>query len=166
MEEALNRLDEAYDVATVKKDYAKALEICNSVIKEYPSLVDGLRKRAAIYAHMGDLERAIADMTGVINLELEVPSNYFFRGWWHLDNGCPALSVDDLTRAIALGEEHNLHYHDQSAYFFRSAALLQLRRYAEALADIQHVDDDFLIFTKFAGKLTKADIVRAASTMP
>lgn len=157
------QLNEAYSVAADKKDYAKALELCNSVIKAHPSLPDGLRKRAAIYAHMGDLDSAIADMTDVIKQNPDEPGNYFFRGWWYLDSSNAAQAVKDLTKAIALGAKHDLHYHDQSAYFFRAAALLRLRRYDEALADSQHVDDDFLIYTKSLGRITKADIVREAT---
>lgn len=165
MDDVNKQLDEAYSVATDKKDYIKALELCNSVINEHPSLPDGLRKRAAIYAYMGDLDHAIADMTDVIKKNPDEPGNYFFRGWWYLDSGDATQAVDDLTKAIALGEEHDLHYHDQSAYFFRATALLRLRRYDEALADSRHVDDGFLIYTKSAGKITKADIVREATIM-
>lgn len=65
MEDCEKQLDEAYALAT-KKDYDKALAICNAVIKNYPSPPDGLRKRAAVYAHKGDLALAIGDLTKAI----------------------------------------------------------------------------------------------------
>lgn len=161
MEDIEKQLDEAYALATKKKDYDKALAICNAVIQTHPSPPDGLRKRAAIYAHKGDLALAIGDMTKAIKQEPDQPSDYFFRGWWHLDNGDAASAVKDLTKALDLGGKND-HYHDQSAHFFRAVASLRLKRYDEALADCQHVQDDFLIFIK-SGKITKADVVRDAT---
>lgn len=161
MDEIKKQLDEAFSWAQ-KDDYDKALALCNAVIQANPSLSDGLRKRATIYARMGDYDRAIADITNVMAQEPDDPSHYFFRGWWYLDNGNPAQAVEDLTKALALGGKNN-HYHDESAHFFRAAALLRLRRYDEALADCQHVRDDFLIYIKSAGKISKADILREAT---
>jgi tetratricopeptide (TPR) repeat protein len=162
MEDVKKQLDEAYSVATKKKDYDKAFAICNAVIQAHPSPPDGLRKRAAIYAYKGDLDLAIGDMTKAIEQGPSEPGDHFFRGWWHLDKGDAARAVKDLTKALELGEERNFHYHDQSAHFFRAVALLRLQRYDEALADCQHVDDDFLIHIK-SGKITKTDIVREAT---
>lgn len=161
MEDIERQLGEAYALATKKKDYDKAFAICNAVIQAHPSPPDGLRKRAAIYAHKGDLALAIGDMTKAIKQEPDQPSDYFFRGWWHLDNDDAANAVRDLTKALDLGAKND-HYHDQSAHFFRAVALLRLKRYDEALADCQHVQDDFLIFIK-SGKITKADVVRDAT---
>lgn len=160
MDEIRKQLDEAYSYAK-KDDYAKALELCNAVIEAHPLLTDGLRERASIYSHMGDFNRAVADITNVIEQEPDEPGHYFFRGWWYLDSGNAAQAVEDLTKALALGKKND-HYHDQSAHFFRAAALLRLKRYDEALADCQHVQDDFLIYIK-SGKISKADIVREAT---
>jgi tetratricopeptide (TPR) repeat protein len=160
MEEIKRQLDEAYSYAR-KNDYAKALELCNAVIEAHPSLPDGLRERASVYSHMGDFSRAIDDITDVMAQEPDNPSDYFFRGWWHLDSGNPAIAVEDLTKALALGDKNN-HYHDQSAHFFRAVALLRLQQFDEALADCQHVQDDFLIYMK-SGRISKADIVREAA---
>lgn len=161
MEDVKKQLDEAYALATNKKNYDEAFAICNAVIQAHPSLPDGLRKRAAIYAYKGDLDLAIGDMTKAIEQEPGEPGDYFFRGWWYLDKGDAVRAVKDLTKALTLGEKNN-HYHDQSAHFFRAAALLRLKRYDEALADCQYVQDDFLIYIK-SGKISKADIVREAT---
>lgn len=161
MEDIEKQLDEAYALATKKKDYGKALAICNAVIQAHPSPPDGLRKRAAIYAHKGDLVLAIGDMTKAIKQEPDQPGDYFFRGWWNLDNGDAASAIKDLTKALELGAKND-HYHDQSAHFFRAVASLRLKRYDEALADCQRVQDDFLIYIK-SGKISKADVVRDAT---
>jgi tetratricopeptide (TPR) repeat protein len=161
MDDIEKQLEEAFSAAK-KDDYDKALAICNAVIQTHPSLPDGLRKRAEIYTRMGDLDRAIADLTEVIKKASDDPSDYFFRGWRYLDKGNAAKAVEDLTKALALGQKHDSHYHDESVHFFRAAALLRLERYKEALADCEHVRDDFLIYIRSAGKITKADIVREA----
>jgi len=162
MNDITKQLEKAYTLATSQKNYDKALEMCNAVITANPELPDGLRKRAAIYAYMGDLQHAIADISEAIALEPSDASSYFFRGWWYLDNGQAEQAVMDLTTALKLGEEQNFHYHDQSARFFRASALLRLQRYEEALLDCQHVDDDFVIFTESAGKQSKKDLMRQA----
>jgi tetratricopeptide (TPR) repeat protein len=160
MDEIRKQLDEAYSYAK-NSDYDKALELCNEVIKAHPLLTEGLRERASIYAHMGDFKRAVTDMTNVIAQEPDNPSHHFFRGWWHLDGGNAAQAVEDLTKALALGGKNN-HYHDQSAHFLRAVALVRLKRYDDALADCQHVRDDFLIYIR-SGKVSKADIVQQAT---
>lgn len=161
MDEIKKQLNEAHSWAR-KDDYAKALAICNAVIEAHPSLPEGLKTRADIYARMGELDHAIADITHAIDQEPDEPSHYFFRGWWYLDSGDAARAVEDMTKALALGEKND-YYHNESAHFFRAAALLRLRRFDEALADCQHVRDDFLIYTRSAGKISKADIVREAT---
>ena len=162
MEEVKKQLDEAHSWAR-KNDYKKALAMCNAVIQAHPSLPDSLRTRAAIYARKGDLDCAISDITNVIAQEPDNPSHYFFRGWWYLDSGNAEQAVKDLTKALALGENNN-HYHDESAHFLRATAYLRLGRYDNALADCQHVRDDFLIYIKSAGKISRDDIVREAAT--
>lgn len=161
MEDIKKKLNEAYSLAE-KKDYAKALEMCNAVIAAHPSEFDGLRERAAIYSHMNDLNRAIADISTVITQGSHEPMDYFKRGWLHLDNDNPVQAAEDLSKALEIGEENDFHYYDESAYFFRSLAFLRLQRWDEALADCEHVRDDFLIYIKSAGKITKADVVQQA----
>jgi len=62
-----------------------------------------------------------------------------------------------------LGAASNFHYYDESAYFFRAAALLQLGRFAEALSDCKVVRDDFLVYTK-SGQLSKSEIMMKVRT--
>ncbi len=161
MEEIEKKLDEAYSWAR-KDDYEKALALCDAVIQAHPSFPNGKRTRAAIYARKGDIDRAIADITDVIAKEPDDPSHYFFRGWWYLDSGNAKQAIEDLTKALALGK-NNDNYHDESTYFFRATAHLREGRYNEALADCQHVRDDFMIYIKSAGKISKADIEREAT---
>jgi hypothetical protein len=49
-------LGRAYDFAK-KGDYASAIELCNWVIDGPSTKVAGLRKRAAVYEHQGDIEK-------------------------------------------------------------------------------------------------------------
>ena len=160
MDDIEKQLDEAFSAAQ-KDDYEKALAICNAVLQAYPLFPDALRKRSEIYTRMGDLERAIADLTEIIKTAGE-SSDYFFRGWRYLDNGDTDNAIADFSKALELGEDQNFHYYDQSAHFFRALACVRAIRYDEALADCLHVKDDFLIYTRSTGKITKADVVKQA----
>jgi tetratricopeptide (TPR) repeat protein len=160
MSEIERQLNEASSAAK-KDDYDKALAICNAVLQAHPLFPEALRTRSEIYTRMGDLERAIADLTEVIKTAGE-PSDFFFRGWRYLDNGDTDCAIGDFSKALELGEDQNFHYHDQSARFFRALACVRAKRYDEALADCLHVKDDFLIYTRSTGKITKADVVKQA----
>jgi tetratricopeptide (TPR) repeat protein len=162
MDKIRNELERAYELATNAGNYEGAFAICNRIVDENPNIPDGLRKRAAIYAAKCDFIRAVADITQAIEIESEVPEYYFFRGWWHLELGNFEQAYEDQSAAINLGNTHDFHYHDESAFFFRATALLHLRRFEEALADCKRVRDDFLIYLRRFGKLDKAEVVRNA----
>ena len=160
LEQIKSKLNEAYRVATKEKHYDEALAICNALIEAHPSIPWGLRKRAAIYAYMGDFRRAIADITEVIEKGPEC-RDLFYRGWWHFETDAAAEAVADLTMTIDL-EELDAAYHTESAYFFRALALLRLGRYEDALADCKHVREDFLIHLR-SGRVSRDDIIKLAT---
>jgi len=157
-EQVRKRLKDAYSQATEIRNYEYALKLCEEVLHDHPFLADALRTRARIFAYMGDLSPAIDDMSTVINQNTREPDDYFSRGRWYLDCGEPVKALDDFTKVIDLGAASNFHYYDESAHFFRAAALLQLDRFAEALSDCKAVRDDFLVYTK-SGQLSKSEIM-------
>ena len=163
LDQAKKRLREAYDLATIRKDHEGALRICNEVLNEHPDMPYALRKKAAIYASMKEFPEATALMSDLIARSPNEVEYYFSRGRWYLANADWREAMADMTKTIELGSEQNFHYNTESAYFFRAVALMKLGRYSEAVADCEHVRDDFLIYLYSTGKISKADILEQAT---
>jgi tetratricopeptide (TPR) repeat protein len=155
------QLDEAYSLAADRKDYQAALSSCDLIIETNPELTAPLRTRAQIYAHKADFKNAIDDMASVIQKGPVEPGDYFFRGWWNLEDDNGSAAIEDLTEAIEIGKQLGDDYFAESAHFFRAVACLRLGRYADALADCQHVSDDFLIHLR-SGQISKHKVVNEA----
>jgi tetratricopeptide (TPR) repeat protein len=154
-------LDEAYSLAADRKDYAGALSVCEAIAQAHPELMSPLRKKAQIYAHKADFKQAIVEISSVIKRGPAEPGDYFFRGWWNLEDSNASDASEDLTKAIELGKQLGDDYFTESAYFLRSVADLQQGRYEDALIDSDHVRDDFLIYLR-SGQVSKATIVSEA----
>ena len=161
MNEINKQLDEAYALAADRKDYSAALSACNAIIQAHPNLLAPLRKRAQIYAHHADFRRAISQMSEVIDKGPAEPGDYFFRGWWRLEDDNAGESIGDFTNAIEIGDQVRDDYFTESAYFFRALANLRQGGYDDALADCEQVRDDFLIYLR-SGQVSKASIVSEA----
>jgi tetratricopeptide (TPR) repeat protein len=167
MDDSMNdinkQLDEVYSMAADRKDYANALSACDAIIQAHPDLTAPLRKRAQIYAHKADFRQAIDDISSVIQKGPAEPRDYFFRGWWNIEDDNTSDAIKDLSEAIELGKQLSDDYFTESAYFFRAVASLRLGRYPDALADCQYVRDDFLIYLR-SGQVSKAQIVTEAKS--
>ena len=163
LSETKKRLEHAYDLVTTTKDYEGALRICDEVLEEHPNMLAAIREKAAIHAYVKNYEEAINLISDVIAQDPNEPGYYFKRAWSYLENGNLAEAVQDLTKTLELGSQRNFHYYTESAYFFRAVALLKLARYSEAVADCEHVRDDFLIYLYSTGKISKSDILEQAT---
>ena len=162
LSQAKKRIDQAYDLATTNGDHEGALRICNEVLNEHPAMSYVVRKKAAIYADMKDFAQATALMSDLIAQNPNEVEYYFSRGRWYLANANWRETVADMTKILELGSGQNFHYFTESAYFFRAVAQLKLGRYREAVADCEHVRDDFLIYLHSTGKISKSDILEQA----
>jgi len=163
MNDINKQLDEAYSLAADRKDYAAALSACDAIIQAHPELIAPLRKKAQIHAHQADFRQAIDEISSVIEKGPAEPRDYFFRGWWNLEDNNVDDAIEDLTAAIQLGEQLSDDYFTESAFFFRSLTHLRLGRYDEALEDSQNVRDDFLMYIR-SGQVSKAQVVREATS--
>lgn len=162
METIFDKLRRAYEIAMESENYEQAIAICDQVIRDHPTLPDGVRERAAIYARMGDYSRAITDIDAAITLDPTEPDYHFFRGWWHLVIGNFDEAVEAETTAIEVGNKKSGHPFRESAHFFRAVAFSQQGKFEEVLSDCEMVRDDYLIYLDEYGKLTKAELVERA----
>jgi len=163
LSEATKRLEQAYGLVTTTKDYEGALKICDEVLNEHPNMLAAFERKAAIHKYMKNFGEAIALMSYVIDQDPNEPGYYFSRGWSYLVNGNLREAVDDMTKTIELGSERKFPYYTESAYFFRAVGLLKLGNNREAVADCEHVRDDFLIYLHSIGKISKSDILEQAA---
>ena len=111
---------------------------------------------------MGDVGKAIDDRTVAIGIEPH-STDYFFRGWWRLDDGDPKSALADLSRAISMEKNSDVRPSTESALFFRALTLLRLRRFDDALADCTEVKDGFVIYVRGLGHLSKEKLVAWAT---
>jgi tetratricopeptide (TPR) repeat protein len=102
---------------------------------------------AYAHARQGSTEEAISDMTRAIQLSPDEPGMLFERGRYQLKRGRYRQAVDDFGQALILCERQENDYYRESLHFFRADALLKLDRRIEAQADLQHVRDDFALWT-------------------
>lgn len=146
-------------------DFEAALEACNQYILANPLSAIGFRKRAALRARKDHFDEAIVDIDKAIEMNPNEASYYFFRGWWELERGNFLGTEANQTSAIEKEREQEAAEGtsvSESAYFFRSIARLKLGKFKDALSDSEHVEDEFLIYLKSFGEVTKAEIVREA----
>ena len=139
------RLEEAA-AKTLQRKHDEALRLCNEVLEEVPDSTDALRERSFVYRHMRDVRAASKDLTRLIELGSEEPSDYVVRGNCYIDMGDQEQAIRDLTRAVELGEIHQFHYYTDLACFFRAYAFFAAGRYAEALADCERLREGYTFF--------------------
>jgi tetratricopeptide (TPR) repeat protein len=156
------KLDQAYSVALERNDPEEALKICQELMDANPESAICFDTRARIYELIGDLEKAVDDISVSIDIDPAEPDYYFNRGRWHLGLGNYHLAVADQTKALDMGKQHNSQYYEKSSLFFRAAAFLALGMYEKALSDCENLDDDFAMYSAGVGRISKAEIVRKA----
>lgn len=156
-------LQELCDTSVKKGDIETAFNACDSFIAANPSSAYGFRKRAHLYTRRDDFENAIEDMDEAIRISPDDSSHYFFRGWWKLEKGDFAGAESDQSSALRIESEQASNFVGESAYFFRALARLKQGKFDEALSDSEHVNDDFIIYLKSIGNVTKAEIAKEAA---
>ena len=88
--------------------------------------------RGLAYSRQGDFDRAIADYTQAIQLDLSNADAYFKRAWACGKRGDHDKAITDCTEAIRLDP------HNAQAYCWRGAGLVDKGRYDQAIADLTH----------------------------
>ncbi len=150
------------DVALQCGDIAAAFDACDSYIRANSLSAKGFRKRAGLHAKQTAFKEAIKDIDEAIRINPHDPSYYFFRGWWNLEMAEFVEAEKDQSIAIKIEGENGTSLVTESAYFFRALARLRMGEFEGSLTDSAQVSDDFLIYLKSFGKVTKADIVKEA----
>jgi tetratricopeptide (TPR) repeat protein len=141
-----------------RREYENALRLCNELLGQYSDAYEILWERAFVYSAMGNIERAIEDLTHVIAVKPEEPCYYHERAHFLIDMRKYSEAVDDLTEVLRLCDVRRSDYYRKTARFVRAYAYLQLGRTNDALADCGYVNGDFSWWIEFALR-TKAEIL-------
>ena len=117
-------------VREAKGDLEGAIGDLSAAIKLAPgSAREPLVGRASLYFKTRQYDRAIEDYTGLIGLDPNFADFFGARAWCQYLRGRYALTIEDATKAIALGAEKANNYH------MRGEAFRALRKFNEAIAE-------------------------------
>lgn len=144
-----------------QNDFANAMQLCEALIKDFPDEPEVYRELAATYATQGRAVEAAEILAKAIVLESDDVGNYFMQGRYYLNGQEFIKAIDSLTRAIELEIQQGKEYFSKTAYFFRAEAYVKIRQNGKALADLEHVPDDYMTYFSY-GKRTKADVLQDA----
>lgn len=115
--------------------------------EQYPNEPRVWRTLAYASGRERDYVTAIAAITRAMEILPGDPVTFCNRGEYALMAGDYESAIADFTQGLILCDELNSDYLRQSFHFQRAEAYFQLGRKAEALADLEHVDDDCVSWT-------------------
>src|SRR5260221_11369937 len=95
-------LNEVLSLVSENRDYERAIEICDQITDTFPLRSDGLRQRAWVFSHKGDLPKALGDISKVIEMGENDPHDYALRGRWYLGVRDFKAAVKDQTKVIEI----------------------------------------------------------------
>jgi tetratricopeptide (TPR) repeat protein len=124
-----------------------AVERAVQLAEQYPDEPEVWRVLAFAYELNDDMDRAVAAMTRMKEVSPPDPSIFFFRGHDEHNRGNLEAALADFTEGIALSEQLQDERYLSALYFMRADVLVTLGRKAEALADLEHVEDDHVAWT-------------------
>lgn len=115
--------------------------------EHYPEEAEAWSTLAYANKWKKDYRAAVTAMTRAIELQPGKPGLYCTRGGCSLMAGDYASAIADFTEGLALGSHLKRESYREVLYFLRAEAYYQLGRKAEALADLEHVEDDCTFWT-------------------
>jgi tetratricopeptide (TPR) repeat protein len=158
-----NLLRQAYSFAK-KGDYISAFAICNWLIEDPFTILAGKRKRAAVYEHQGDIEKAVEDLESVISSVADEAADMYSLGLLYLQVDRLQDAVAILAKGIQICLDEKFEYYLNSCRILRAEALLRLRRADQALLDLGQLPPGYSVYVYGYGIRTKEAMI--AETKP
>jgi len=124
-----------------------AVERAAQLAEQYPDVPKVWRLLAFVHSMYHDRDGAVAAMTQMKEVSPPDPSIFFFRGNYEHRRGNLEAALADFTEGIELSNQLQDERYLSSLYFRRADVLVKLGRKAEALADLEHVEDDHTDWT-------------------
>lgn len=145
----------------IESDDPNALGDALRLTEEYPDESRAWGTLAYANEWQNNYRAAIAAVTREMNLRPGKSTLYLKRGGYLLMAGDFNSAITDFTEGIALGSHLTSEPNREVLYFMRAEAYYQLGCKTEALADLEHVEDDCTFWT--VQVRSKADLVELCS---
>jgi len=136
---SLNELIRMGNASADKKDYLHALKYYNAALIVDPRSCTALYDRGRVFFEEKDYEKAIEDITEVINLtepfghkSLQA-QNYTMRGICYMRTNKNDQAKDDFSKAVNLDPRSKVAFYDRAHIFFGE------KDYEKAIADLTEV---------------------------
>ena len=115
--------------------------------EQYPFEPNAWDALAYAYAEENHFPEAAATMTRMIALTPLLPESYFTRGRYALAAADYESAIADFLKGLAVCNELNKEYDQQTVHFRLAEANYQLGRKAEALRNLRYVKEGTIIWT-------------------
>ena len=93
-----------------KKAYNEAIAACNAAIRLYSQNALAYSNRGVVYEDEGIMDKAMADFTRAIAMDMNCAAAYANRGILYESNSQHDRAISDLNRAIALAPNYAVSY--------------------------------------------------------
>jgi tetratricopeptide (TPR) repeat protein len=130
-----------------RRDYDGAAVIAAKLTSEFPEELETWMLSAYIHDLKKEYESAISDYSKAIAIAPDEVHLWIDRGRSYLQLRRPEEAIHDFTETIRLCDYYNWDYYRMDAYFTRAEAYLMTGMVAEALQDLDHVRDDYTMWT-------------------
>ena len=160
--EAISR--KAYEFAK-KGQYDEALSICDWLIGESSTRVAGLRRRASVHEHRGEVEQAIEDLEAILAAGVEEPADMYQAGLLYLQVERDIDAEVVLGKAVRVSLNEGFAYYLNSCRLLHAEALLRQRKGSEALAELAEVPKDFSVYVYGRGNRSQMGMSAEAADM-
>lgn len=159
MNEPLKSLfGDIYTRVMFDKDPA-ALENATQLAEQYPKEKDVWYLLALAHGMNGDMDSAVLAINQVAELAPPEPEMFLVRGEYEERRGNLQAALADYTAGIELSRQLQKDDDLDALYFWRAHVLVALDRKDEALADLEHVPDDYCLRPTGQEHRTKNDIL-------
>ncbi|UOD27745.1 hypothetical protein INH39_19835 [Massilia violaceinigra] len=155
-------LKTAYDYAC-RKNYEKAIELCDWLVQDSSTEIAGRRERAAVKTLMGDVDGAIVDLQYVLEIDGLEPADFHALGILLFQNGSTIEAIERFGDAVKIGEAAKNYYYTNSSLLFRAEAKLKTCDFEGALRDVSGLPDGYKTYFSGTGMRSKEDIADEAS---
>lgn len=125
-----------------EKEFAKAIDACEVVIKNNPEDKRGYYFRGSIRIKLKHYVNAEYDFGLAINLDREYAAAYRYRGVAKMHQGNLVGGMSDLNTAIILRTDYHQAYHDRAVILLRSGDFKSAKQQVDLAIKFSESEDD------------------------
>lgn len=158
MSELLDSLMKDIDERIHAKD-PTAVERATQLAEQYPEEKEVWYLLAYAHGVNDDMDNAVLAMNRLADITPPDPEMFFTRGDYENRRSNLQAALTDYTAGIELSKQLQNEDYLEALYFWRADVLVKLGRKADALADLEHVPDDYCSWPMRQEPRSKNDIL-------